>query len=150
MWPRALGGAGRAWSDAAFRDAAVAVPLLERARCLLVQRGIGAGPLFADSPEAHCPLPAHIAEQHESLHWDEIRLRTLARAAQAAGHASTRHSLFESQGGHLSTAVRVWTVAIVLAAGLVASVALRGRATACRGRRGQAARAARHAAPSQV
>ena len=106
---------------------------MERARCVLVQRGIGAGPLFADSPEAHCSLPAHVAEQHESLHWDEIRLRALAREAQSSGHIRTRHSLVESQG-HLSTAVRVWTLAIVLAAGLVVSVAVRGRAALCRGR----------------
>jgi hypothetical protein len=57
MWPRASGGAERMWSAQALRDVTAAEARLDRFRCHMVQRGIGAGPIRPSSSYGYCPLP---------------------------------------------------------------------------------------------
>lgn len=57
MWPRASGGAERAWSPATVRDVNVEEGRLDRFRCKMVQRGIGAGPIRPASEYGYCPIP---------------------------------------------------------------------------------------------
>ena len=136
MWPRALGGAARAWSDAGVRDVAAAFPQMERARCVLVQRGIAAGPLHPDSPDAHCHLPAHVAKQLDGLHWDAVRLRAQASGGAAGGGGGSRdaasamlmHRTLAESRGHAFGAVLLWAAALSVALVMVAAVAARGRA----------------------
>jgi len=58
IWPRACGGAERMWGNytgAAYTNAAEG--RLERQRCTMVQRGIGAGPLRPAQQYVNCMLP---------------------------------------------------------------------------------------------
>ncbi len=57
IWPRAAGGAFRMWSDATLRDADAFEGPLDRFRCKLLQRGIGAGPIRPANEYGYCPLP---------------------------------------------------------------------------------------------
>ena len=60
VWPRACGGAERMWSPASLStpgDLMQAQGRIERQRCHMLQRGIGAGPLRPSSDFVYCPLP---------------------------------------------------------------------------------------------
>ena len=129
MWPRAMAGAARAWSDSNFRDVEIAVPLMERARCSLLQRGIGAGPLQPDAPSTYCFLPTHIAERFDNMHWDAIRLRaqSVGRGSREAVSLSLSHHTLSESHANLSLAVRIWTFTVVIALGSLAVIATRGR-----------------------
>ena len=58
MWPRASGGAERMWGNYTGPDYTNgALGRLERFRCTMLQRGIGAGPLRPASDYVNCMLP---------------------------------------------------------------------------------------------
>ena len=58
MWPRASGGAERMWGNFTGPDYTNgALGRLERFRCTMLQRGIGAGPLRPASDYVNCMLP---------------------------------------------------------------------------------------------
>jgi hypothetical protein len=58
IWPRAAGGAERMWGNFTGPDYTNgALARLERFRCFMVQRGIGAGPLRPASDYVNCELP---------------------------------------------------------------------------------------------
>jgi hexosaminidase len=58
IWPRAAGGAFRAWSDPSLRDSDAMAGNIDHFSCKLNQRGIGSSPIRPASVYGYCPLPA--------------------------------------------------------------------------------------------
>lgn len=68
MWPRACATAERMWSPMNFTDETYLLPRIEKQRCSMYRRGIGAGPVRQADEVGYCAMP--LTSPHRLRHVD--------------------------------------------------------------------------------
>jgi hexosaminidase len=75
MWPRACATAERMWSPAAFTDETDLLPRIEKQRCSMRRRGIGAGPVRQADEVGYCALPLTSPFAYKQVDWSTAASR---------------------------------------------------------------------------
>lgn len=73
MWPRACAAAERMWSPASWTDDSELFTRIEKMRCSMMRRGIGAGPVRPADEVGYCALPASSPILHRRVDWSAVK-----------------------------------------------------------------------------
>ena len=84
MWPRGAATAERMWSPATFVDETYLLPRIEKQRCSMYRRGIGAGPVRQADVVGYCAMPLTSPHRLKAVDWSSAAARAASQQVAAA------------------------------------------------------------------
>ena len=81
MWPRAAATAERMWAPMDFVDETYLLPRIEKQRCSMYRRGIGAGPVRQADEVGYCALPLTSPHLLKHVDWSSAAARAAPQVA---------------------------------------------------------------------